>query len=122
MDLEMSMMRRLYRTGLVFRTYFGDSKSYFLGWRLEGGPRWGRYGWNIGFDAGFIAIPDVGPKMDMMLFSARLLSGMVRWNHVALIVDAFALDFYIVPANKEINREVQGIIGFNWGLSVAGYF
>ncbi len=69
-----------------------------------------------------LIIPGVGPALDMALFSARLLSGIVKWRHVALMVNAFTLDLYLVAADKEANREVGGLIGFNWGISVAGCF
>ena len=122
LDLELGFMRNNYRMGMLFRTYFGDKDSYLFGARFEGGPRWGRFRLSFGVDFGFIVTPDVGDDLDMALFSARLISGMLQWSHLALVVDVFSLDLYLIPADPTIDRDVQALGGFNSGASLVAYF
>jgi hypothetical protein len=122
LELELGLMRNNYRGGMVFRSYFGDQNSYLVGGRFEGGPRWGRFRLSFGLDIGFIFTPDVGDNVDLVLFSARLVSGMFQWKHLALLINAFSLDLYMVPADQSPTQEVESLGGFTSGVSIAAYF
>lgn len=122
LEIELGFMRKNYLGGMVFRTYFGETTSYLLGGRFEGGPRWGRFRLSFGFDIGLIFTPDVGRNVDLTLISARLIGGIFQWKHLALIINAFSLDLYLVPADKTIGQEIRALGGFNSGASLAVYF
>lgn len=122
LDVELGALDRLYRITLLFRTYFGDTSSYLLGGRAEIGPRWGNLRLSFGADMGLLFVPDTVDNIDMLVFNLHLAGLVVEWSHVLVHLDAFALDFYVIPANTELDRDIEGLFGLSSGVSVAVHF
>jgi hypothetical protein len=122
LDLELGARKHNYRAGLLFRTYFGDRTNYLIGGRVEGGPRWGRFRLSLGVDLGFLFVPDNADDLDMLVASAHAIGVVIEWRFLMLHIDAFTLDFYLIPAKPELGQEVSAMAGFSSGVSAAFYF
>jgi len=117
-ELEVGAVGPQYRMALLFRSYFGDRTAYYLGGRAEAGPRWGWLRLSFGADLGLIFIPDTVDALDMMVLNLHPASVLVHLGPVVLQLDALSIDLYVIPANTEVGREVDGLYGFSSGVTV----
>jgi len=117
LEVELGLLRRNYRLGGLYRAYFGDTTAHMIGFRFEGGPRWGRFRLSLGADAGLVFQPDQGNRLDMVAINATLAAAAVQLWKLELQLTAFCLDVYVVPGNNTTGRELEAWVGFNSGLS-----
>jgi len=117
-EVELGAMTDHYRIALLYRTYFGDQVSHFLGGRAEVGPRWGPLRLSFGADAGLLFVPDTADAVDMLVLNLHPASLVLNLGRLVLQLDALSIDLYVIPADPDVGRDVAGLFGISSGFTV----
>jgi hypothetical protein len=122
LDVEVGSLGQYFRWGFFFRSFFGDNTGYMIGGRFDVGPRIGPLRLTFGAGLGLLGVPNVGETLDLMVFNLHLVGAVLQLGHVALLLDAFTLDFNVIPGDVQANRDPELMLGFSSGLTVGVFF